>query len=74
LWPEDVGQHADGQGEGDGLGDRVAGGMNPANSEVMISAAAQMICPLQQSSHSSSSPYAFSPILAAGSARVVSAT
>jgi len=74
LWPEDVGQHAGGQGEGDGLDDRVAGGMNPANSEVMTSAAAQMTCPLRQSSHSSSSPHAFSPMLAAGSARVVSAT
>jgi hypothetical protein len=73
LWPEDVGQHAGGQGEGEGRDDRVAGGMNPANSEVMISVA-QMTCPLRQSSHSSPSPHAFSPILAAGSARVVSAT
>jgi len=50
------------------------GEMNTANSEVMISEAAQMTCPLQQSSHSSASPHAFSPILAAGSARAVSAT
>jgi hypothetical protein len=48
--------------------------MNAANSEAMISAAAQMTCPLLQSSHSSSSPRAFGPMLAAGSARVVSAT
>jgi hypothetical protein len=48
--------------------------MNPANSEAMISATAQMTCPLQQSSQSSPSPHASSPILAAGSTRVVSAT
>jgi hypothetical protein len=48
--------------------------MNPPNSEVMISAAAQVTCLLQQSNQSSSSLHAFSPILAAGSARVVSAT
>jgi hypothetical protein len=48
--------------------------MNPANNEVVISASALMTGPLQQSSRSSSSPRAFSPILAAGSARVVSAT
>jgi hypothetical protein len=74
LWPGDAGQHAEGQGEGDGPADRVAGEMNPANNEVMISASALMTCPLQQSSRSSSSLHAFSPILAAGSARVVSAT
>jgi hypothetical protein len=48
--------------------------MNPADSQVMISAAAEMTCPLQQSSHSGSCPHAFNPILATGSARAVSAT
>jgi hypothetical protein len=48
--------------------------MNPADRKIMISAAALMTCPLRQSSQSSSAPHAFSPILAAGSARVVSAT
>jgi hypothetical protein len=56
--PEDAGQHADGQSEDDGLDDRVAGGMNPADSEVE---------PFQLPSR------AFSPIVAAGSARAVSA-
>jgi hypothetical protein len=48
--------------------------MDPADSVVTISAAALTTCLLQQSSRSSSRLRAFSPILAAGSARVVSAT